>query len=225
MARSRGAGWRQRPDSGRAADQTALPSWWKFGCRRQAGAAAALAGRSCTCLPDSEHLVGWGIGTAHTWAGNGRKSAGVCSAYWFRELSLCAAGWGKGSLLPEIVPPRPSWTSSSAMCSGPAAVYAGGLHWRWWTWFASAAVARLGFCYPQLGDPPDWPKLSGCVATDRILADACRVGYMYREAPDYEGGQRLAVLPSRRREYCTLCAVNHVYDLNTHCNYDTDSRF
>lgn len=29
-----------------------------------------------------------------------------------------------------------------------------------------------------------WDEPEGCFATDRIMVDGCRVGYMYREAPD-----------------------------------------
>ena len=29
-----------------------------------------------------------------------------------------------------------------------------------------------------------WDEAEGCFATDKILVDGCKVGYMYREQPD-----------------------------------------
>lgn len=29
-----------------------------------------------------------------------------------------------------------------------------------------------------------WDEAEGCLATDRIMVDGCKVGYMYREEPD-----------------------------------------
>lgn len=68
-----------------------------------------------------------------------------------------------------------------------------------------------------------WDGPAGCLATDRILVDGARVGYMYREKPDFEedsGWRFLAV--DETEEYLADIQNSDVYDLNTLCNYDSD---
>lgn len=69
-----------------------------------------------------------------------------------------------------------------------------------------------------------WEGPEGCLATDRITVDGCKVGYMYREKPDgqfpdsgwrfFEGNESDA--------YVNAPKNISVYQLNTICNYDPD---
>lgn len=69
----------------------------------------------------------------------------------------------------------------------------------------------------------NWKGPAGCIATDRILVDGCRVGYMYREAPDYEEDSGWRFLSGDESDdYLSDPQNSDVYDLNTICNYDTD---
>ena len=63
--------------------------------------------------------------------------------------------------------------------------------------------------------------LGSCIASDRITVDGCRVGYMYREAPDNEidsGWRFLAGTESE--EYLGDPDHFELYDVNTIANYD-----
>ena len=69
----------------------------------------------------------------------------------------------------------------------------------------------------------NWKGPAGCIATDRILVDGCRVGYMYREMPDYEEDSGWRFLSGDESDdYLSDPQNSDVYDLNTICNYDTD---
>ena len=69
-----------------------------------------------------------------------------------------------------------------------------------------------------------WQGPDGCLATDRITVDGCKVGYMYRQEPDgqypdsgwrfFEGGESQAYLDDPKNI--------SIYQLNTICNYDPD---
>ncbi len=70
---------------------------------------------------------------------------------------------------------------------------------------------------------PVIPGRGGCLATDRIVVDGCKVGYMCRsepiEAPDtgwsfFSGDES--------EEYMRENSNHGVYDLNTIVNYDPD---
>lgn len=70
----------------------------------------------------------------------------------------------------------------------------------------------------------DWEGPEGCVASDRILVDGCRVGYCYRETPDEgypDSGWRFF---AGDEEEAYLDDAGHfgIYSLNTLCNYDPD---
>ncbi len=70
----------------------------------------------------------------------------------------------------------------------------------------------------------DWEGPEGCIASDRILVDGCRVGYCYREAADEsypDSGWRFF---AGDEEEAYLDDAGHfgVYALNTLCNYDPD---
>lgn len=74
------------------------------------------------------------------------------------------------------------------------------------------------------------PLLSGwqgpdmCLATDRILVEGARVGYLYREAPQsgtQDSGWRL-LAGDESSAYLEDSTNSGFYPLNTLCNYDTD---
>ena len=65
--------------------------------------------------------------------------------------------------------------------------------------------------------------IGGCVATDRIVVDGSKVGYMYREPPInrmdsgwrfFAGDEDASYMADRTR--------HGVYDVNTIANYDPD---
>ncbi|MGO9930700.1 MAG: DUF2185 domain-containing protein [Steroidobacteraceae bacterium] len=66
-----------------------------------------------------------------------------------------------------------------------------------------------------------------CYASDRITVDGCRVGYMYREAPDgkssntADSGWRFFA-GDESDEYCSVPANFEIYDVNTIANYDPE---
>lgn len=67
-----------------------------------------------------------------------------------------------------------------------------------------------------------WEGAVGCLATDRILRDGCKVGYMYRENPDEgvpDSGWRF-LAGDESPEYLDDPSNSGVYHLNTICNYD-----
>lgn len=70
----------------------------------------------------------------------------------------------------------------------------------------------------------DWEEPEGCLATDRILVDGCKVGYMYREEPSTDmpdSGWRFFA-GDESDEYVNNTDYVGVYHLNTLCNYDPD---
>ena len=60
-----------------------------------------------------------------------------------------------------------------------------------------------------------------CIASDRILVDGCRVGYMVRTEPseDADSGWQF-FSGDETQEYCDDTSKFGVYDVNTVCNYD-----
>lgn len=69
-----------------------------------------------------------------------------------------------------------------------------------------------------------WEGPEGCIATDRILVDGCKVGYMYREEPDGDfpdSGWRFTA-GDESEEYMANPDHSGVYALNTVCNYDPE---
>lgn len=70
---------------------------------------------------------------------------------------------------------------------------------------------------------PNWEGAQGCIATDRILVDGIKVGYMYREAPqgEWDSGWRFLAGDETQAYLDTRDNVG-VYSLNTLCNYDQD---
>ncbi len=71
----------------------------------------------------------------------------------------------------------------------------------------------------------NWEGPAGCIATDRIVVDGCKVGYMYREEPDaessWDSGWRFTA-GDESDEYMNNPGNSGIYALNTICNYDED---
>jgi hypothetical protein len=67
------------------------------------------------------------------------------------------------------------------------------------------------------------PPMGGCFATDRIMVDGEKVGYMYREAADRpeDTGWRFFA-GDESQEYVDNLWHTAVYDVNTVANYDPD---
>lgn len=70
-----------------------------------------------------------------------------------------------------------------------------------------------------------WKEAEGCFATDRILVDGEKVGYMYREEPadgnDWDSGWRFTA-GDENQEYMDDPDHSGIYALNTICNYDEE---
>ena len=70
-----------------------------------------------------------------------------------------------------------------------------------------------------------WSGAEGCLATDRILVDGEKVGYMYREEPDnnqdWDSGWRFTA-GDESQEYMDDPDHSGIYALNTICNYDPE---
>ena len=70
---------------------------------------------------------------------------------------------------------------------------------------------------------PDWEEASGCIATNRITVEGCKVGYCYREKPDgdWDSGWRFTA-GDESDEYMDDPNNAGIYDLNSICNDDPD---
>lgn len=68
-----------------------------------------------------------------------------------------------------------------------------------------------------------WKGPEGCMATDRITVDGCKIGYMYREEPDdgYPDSGWRFFEGSEDENYMNDVQNSGVYKLNTICNYDS----
>ena len=68
-----------------------------------------------------------------------------------------------------------------------------------------------------------WDEAEGCFATDRILVDGCKVGYMYREEPDgdWDSGWRFTA-GDESDEYMDDPNNSGIYALNTVANNDPE---
>ncbi|MGS2765291.1 DUF2185 domain-containing protein [Sinomicrobium sp. M5D2P9] len=66
------------------------------------------------------------------------------------------------------------------------------------------------------------PGLGGCFATDKITVDGLRVGYMYREEPDFENDSGWRFFSgTESQEYVDDFNNTGIYEVNTIANYDT----
>lgn len=70
---------------------------------------------------------------------------------------------------------------------------------------------------------PDWEGADGCIATNRITVEGCKVGYCYREKPngDWDSGWRFTA-GDESDEYMDDPNNAGIYKLNTICNDDSD---
>ena len=70
---------------------------------------------------------------------------------------------------------------------------------------------------------PDWEEATGCIATNRITVEGCKVGYCYREKPDgdWDSGWRFTA-GDESDEYMDDPNNAGIYGLNTICNDDPD---
>ena len=70
---------------------------------------------------------------------------------------------------------------------------------------------------------PDWEGAEGCIATNRIIVDGCKVGYCYRENPDgdWDSGWRFAA-GDESDAYMDDPNNAGIYTLNIICNDDPD---
>ena len=70
---------------------------------------------------------------------------------------------------------------------------------------------------------PDWSGASGCIATNRITVEGCKVGYCYREKPDgdWDSGWRFTA-GDESDAYMDDPNNAGIYGLNTICNDDPD---
>ncbi|WP_274952505.1 immunity protein Imm33 domain-containing protein [Angelakisella massiliensis] len=69
----------------------------------------------------------------------------------------------------------------------------------------------------------DWEKADGCIATNRITVEGCKVGHCYREEPDgdWDSGWRFTA-GDESDEYMDDPSNAGLYKLNTICNDDPD---
>lgn len=67
----------------------------------------------------------------------------------------------------------------------------------------------------------DCGEASGCFATDRIIVDGAKIGFMYREKPfdKLDSGWRF-MAGDENEEYMNDTTKSGIYHLNTICNYD-----
>ena len=70
---------------------------------------------------------------------------------------------------------------------------------------------------------PDWKGADGCIATNRITVEGCKVGYCYREKADgdWDSGWRFTA-GDESNEYMDDPNNAGIYGLNTICNDDPD---
>lgn len=75
----------------------------------------------------------------------------------------------------------------------------------------------------DMKDLVHWDEGEGCLATDRIMVDGEKVGYMYREYPDYEedSGWRFTA-GDEDGEYMGNPNNSGLYSLNTVANNDSE---
>lgn len=65
------------------------------------------------------------------------------------------------------------------------------------------------------------PPMGGCLATDRILVDGAKVGYMYREEPTHSVSSGWTFMAGDEdQQYANNPDHWAIYEVNTICNYD-----
>ena len=67
------------------------------------------------------------------------------------------------------------------------------------------------------------PSMGGCFATDRVLVDGAKVGFMYREKPERDDDSGWVFLAGdETQEYMDEQWNSGIYAVNTICNYDPE---
>jgi len=78
------------------------------------------------------------------------------------------------------------------------------------------------FVIPKEQIKPLIQNMGGCIASDRIMVDGQKVGYMYREAPSNDVDSGWVFLAGDETDDYMDTAENHGgYDVNTIANYDS----
>ena len=67
-----------------------------------------------------------------------------------------------------------------------------------------------------------WDEGEGCIATDRIMVDGEKVGYMYRENSDFAGDSGWRFTAGENNEYMSEPSHSGLYTLNVVANNDED---
>ena len=63
--------------------------------------------------------------------------------------------------------------------------------------------------------------MGACIATDKITVDGLKVGYMYREEPDFKSDSGWRIFSGTEDQVYVDDPSNYeIYDLNTIANYD-----
>ncbi len=85
------------------------------------------------------------------------------------------------------------------------------------------SVAAKKFAVTEIRPLIEWGGAEGCFATDRIMVDGSKVGFMYREKPEYEGDSGWRFMAGdETAEYMDAPEHSGIYMLNTVANYDPD---
>src|SRR5690606_37940079 len=65
------------------------------------------------------------------------------------------------------------------------------------------------------------PDIGGCIATDKITVEGLKVGFMYREAPDFKADSGWRFFSgTETQDYADNPKHMEVYEVNTIANYD-----
>src|SRR5699024_10800638 len=69
----------------------------------------------------------------------------------------------------------------------------------------------------------DWKEANGCLASNRVMVEGCKVGYFYREKPDgdWDSGWRFTA-GDESDDYMNDPNNAGIYSLNSVCNNDID---
>lgn len=94
-------------------------------------------------------------------------------------------------------------------------------HWTRWEWY-QFPVKKWAISGPQIKQIlTGWEGPAGCLATDRIMVDGCKVGYFYREEAINEGDSGWRFFAGDEDDcYTSDPDKMGFFHLNTLCNYD-----
>lgn len=94
-------------------------------------------------------------------------------------------------------------------------------HWTRWDWY-QFPVKNWAIPGPQIQQLlTDWQGPVGCLATDRIMVDGCKIGYLYRQEPINAGDSGWCFFAGDEDDaYTSDPDKVGFFHLNTLCNYD-----